>query len=362
MCFRIIIRASLKCFLTVVVFAVAMLILPLPTLANDKTAENLIKDLTNVNPPVELEQEPGRGLEQAEEQEDVTGNLLDEAHAMVSGGVVATGKWIDALFTTERYEDEENKTSLVLRFSEFVDEDGEEFKLRTKVRLKTPNLNKRFKIFIIGEEGAVDSGLTDVERVEQAFESVDEDSITAGLLYRYRDTLRKNITLKVGLRVRDSRLVSFVEPRFRWREQFDVWDLYFVQKFGWFSDNGFNTKTQFDFDRALSDYQLIRATFEGNWYEDLDGYFYNAGAQYNHLLRQNKGLSYQWNNAFIMNSASLLNATVLKLVYRQRIWRDWLSMEIAPQVNYPRDNDFEAEPGLFLRFDIRFDKEGGVWP
>lgn len=63
-----------------------------------------------------------------------------------------------------------------------------------------------------------------------------------------------------------------------------------------------------------------------------------------------------------MNSASLLNATVLKLVYRQRIWRDWLSMEIAPQVNYPRDNDFEAEPGLFLRFDIRFDKEGGVWP
>ena len=138
--------------------------------------------------------------------------------------------------------------------------------------------------------------------------------------------------------------------------------MYFIQKFGWFSDNGFNTKTQFDFDRALSDSRLIRATFEGNWYEDLDGYFYNVGAQYNHLLRQNKGLSYQWNNAFIMNSESLLNATVLKLVYRQRIWRDWLSMEIAPQVNYPRDNDFDAEPGLFLRFDIRFDNDGGVRP
>lgn len=337
---------------------VGMLFFSMLVFANEEAAENITEHSANKKQGKKL----APTLKQAKDLDKIAVDLIDETHYRVAGSVVSTGKWIDSLFATERYEDEENKTSLVLRFSEFVDEDGEEFKARAKIRLKTPNLNKRLKIFIIGEEGDVDSGLTAIERVEQAFESADEDSITAGLLYRYRDTIRKNIRLKVGLRVRDSKLVSFVEPRFRWREDLDTWNLYFTQKFGWFSDNGFNVKTRFDFERPLSGYHLIRTTFEGSWYEDLEGYFYNVSAQYNHLLSQDKGLSYQWNNAFIMDSESLLNATVLKLVYRQRIWRDWLSLEIAPQVNYPRGNDFEAVPGLFLRFDVRFDNGSGVKP
>jgi len=35
--------------------------------------------------------------------------------------------------------------------------------------------------------------------------------------------------------------------------------------------------------------------------------------------------------------------------YRQRFWRDWLFLEIAPQYRYPRDQSFHAVPGILFQ-------------
>ncbi len=328
---------------------------PLSVIGDESVYSPVVEKITEVD-PVAKEVSEQDGQKQRDVSEEKITEFIDNAHSMVSAGVVSTAKWIDAFFASERYDDEENKTSLLLRFTEFVDEDGEDFKARARVRLRTPNLNKRLRLFFVGEEGDVDPGLDAAEKFEQVFEGTDKDSITAGLLYRYRESVRKNIRLKTGLRFRDGRIVSFVEPRFRWRENFTAWNFYFTQKAGWFSDNGWNAKTRFDLERPLSEYHLIRFALEGNWYEDLEGYFYQTDVQYTHLLGPDKGLSYQWHNAFFMDSDSVLNATVLRLVYRQKVWRDWLSLEIVPQMNYPREKDFEARPGLFVRFEIRFDE------
>ena len=291
------------------------------------------------------------------EKSQAKDNFIDRTHSAVKERVSITGKWIDSFFVTERYEEEENETSLILKFTEFVDENGSDFKARAKVRIRTPNLNKRLKFFIIGEEGDVDPALSDAELVEQAFESTDEDSVSAGFFYSYRETLRKNIKLKGGFRFRNNKVVSFVEPRFRWREDLGLWNAYFTQKAGWFSDNGFNAKTRLDFDLPLTSYHMFRASFSGDWYENLEGYYYNLGVQYNHLLGGHKGLSYQWNNAFFLESESYLSESVFRVAYRQRFWREWLVFEVAPQIKYPREEDFEATPGLFLKVEIRFDNK-----
>ncbi|MEJ2058740.1 MAG: hypothetical protein P8X39_12985 [Desulfofustis sp.] len=44
----------------------------------------------------------------------------------------------------------------------------------------------------------------------------------------------------------------------------------------------------------------------------------------------------------------------LKLRYRQRFYRDWLVLEVAPQVTFPSDHDHEMNPGLIVKFEADF--------
>jgi hypothetical protein len=49
-----------------------------------------------------------------------------------------------------------------------------------------------------------------------------------------------------------------------------------------------------------------------------------------------------------------MEETNIRLKYRQRIWRDWLFAELAPQLSFPRDNDFKRTPGILFRIEIFF--------
>jgi hypothetical protein len=42
---------------------------------------------------------------------------------------------------------------------------------------------------------------------------------------------------------------------------------------------------------------------------------------------------------------------VLAVRYRQRLWKDWLYAEIAPQVRYHRDRNFDNIPGILFRLE-----------
>ncbi len=40
--------------------------------------------------------------------------------------------------------------------------------------------------------------------------------------------------------------------------------------------------------------------------------------------------------------------------YRQRVYRDWLVLEIAPNISFPKDNDYEANPGIIFKLEATF--------
>ena len=44
----------------------------------------------------------------------------------------------------------------------------------------------------------------------------------------------------------------------------------------------------------------------------------------------------------------------LKLRYRQRFYRDWLVLEIAPQITFPKDYDHAFNPGIITKFEFDF--------
>ena len=42
----------------------------------------------------------------------------------------------------------------------------------------------------------------------------------------------------------------------------------------------------------------------------------------------------------------------IKLRYRQRFFRDWLVLEVAPLITFPAEYDHQFNPGILTRFEI----------
>jgi len=62
-------------------------------------------------------------------------------------------------------------------------------------------------------------------------------------------------------------------------------------------------------------------------------------------------LSYEWNNDFQTRPVNRLEEIVLRIRYRQRVWRNWIFYELSPRISMQRDEGFSPIPGVMLKLD-----------
>jgi hypothetical protein len=71
-------------------------------------------------------------------------------------------------------------------------------------------------------------------------------------------------------------------------------------------------------------------------------------------------LQYEWINNFETRPRNQAVEYLAVVRYRQKIWRDWLFYEIAPQARFPRDRDFDFTPGILFRLEMIFGRFEGT--
>jgi hypothetical protein len=107
-------------------------------------------------------------------------------------------------------------------------------------------------------------------------------------------------------------------------------------------------------DRLIRRIYLFRTTLDGTWSENDEtekGYIYNLNFSLSHPLSPNNALIYEYRNKFYSKAETQLEETVLKIRYRQRFLRDWLYFEVAPQIAFPREKDYNTVPGILVFFE-----------
>jgi hypothetical protein len=298
-----------------------------------------------------LETQPELPSPSAEQQ----GNMVDETHAGMSKQILATANWLDSFFDDARIESECNKTRAKLTFTSFIEEGnliGFDFKARLKLVL--PQLEDRLHLVVSGnpdDEFRFDEELQEIREQAETQESRD---ITAALQYFFKATREKNISLQSGLRLSGIKPVTFIGPRYRQTIDFDPWALRLTQRIRWYTDIGWYSNTQVDIERPIFERFFFRTTGEGTWSEDKEGYFYNFRFLLFQPLSERRSLSYEWNNYFETQPNNRLKDIYLRVRYRQSIWRKWLFYEVAPQVAFLRDSDYNFSPGIILRLELIF--------
>jgi hypothetical protein len=298
-------------------------------------------------PPAEASAAPAKPLKEP---------TVDRVHRKISSGVVGTARWLDSFFADPRVEDEVGESRVRVRFSLATEEDEPlEYDVRANIRLDLPVLENRLQLLFAGDpEDENDfQAITGGEGVPAALADTGENS-SVSLRYFLKRTIDQNASLRSGLRFRSGIPVLFLEPRYRQSVPFDDWFFRFTQRVLGLTDGTVRARTTFDLERELRAKLFLRLTADGTWDKDEHGYFYTLGPSIFQPLSPRRVLVYSWANSFVTHPSHRLEAVVLSVRYRQRLWRDWLYYEVVPQLAFPREENFDITPGITLRLEMLF--------
>jgi len=288
-------------------------------------------------------------------EEEESPNVIDTGHAGASERVRQLGAWIDRFFADENYEAEINKSWLRIRLDSFSElYTGTDVDARARIHLKLPAVNKRlrFEIFSPGEDDDFERTGSDTPGSRPP--GAKEEQTSAAVSYIFRALKDRSIIARLGLKFDGYTPNPFVGLRFRELVPLnDVWNFRFTQRFRYFSLDGLESRTTIDLERILKEDTLFRTSFDGTWLEEQPDYFYSLGFSLFRPLDDHSAVEYYLNNGFRTDPHRLDRITV-GFRHREKIWRDWLAFEVAPQVSFPDDRDFKPVPAILLRLEATF--------
>lgn len=283
--------------------------------------------------------------------------LVDVVHGGISRGFLSSAMWLDSFFGDERFEAEVNRSHLKVRFDAFREGSGGMDYLRPNfdLRLVLPQLRHKTRLVISGDPNEeVDPSSSPQGSPAAKLAKVPEKSVTTALQVVPLETKRSNLSIRAGVKLHSGKLELFLGPRYRYLVHYGPWDVRFTQEERWTTDIGWQVRSRFDVERPLPNDLFFRTSIEGIWTENVNGYPYALSFLLRQPLDGDRALQYEWINSFQTRPTDLLTEELFVFRYRQRFWREWLFLEIAPQVRFPRDSGFEYTPGILFRLEMVF--------
>lgn len=302
-----------------------------------------------------LSASPALCAEGAAEGEQKTGGLVDKGHAGASERVRRLGAWLDRFFADENYEAEVNESRVRLRLESFSDlYEGTSVDFKARLRLKLPALDDRLRLDILSPGEPDDLEASDSGDVGPRPPGAEEESASASVSYFIRAVKDRSIIARVGLKFDGFDPNPFVGARYRELLPLgEDWNFRFTQRFRFFRLEGLESRTTFDVERILEEDTLFRTSVNGTWLQEDPDYFYSVGFALFEPIDEGSAAEVQLVNDFRTDPHRLDQVTV-RIRHRQKIWRDWLIFDIAPQVAFPRERNYEAVPGIFFSLEATF--------
>lgn len=286
-------------------------------------------------------------------------DMVDSIHGTVTSTFLNSANWLDSFFDDERAVQEENQSTLRV-YSELFKQKGNsaDFNLRFQLRLVLPRAKKRLSLLVSGDgDDELNSDNSQGQNLTERFQGRDEENVATSLWYTFLANQKNNLSLSLGFRLSEGSPVVYAGPRYRRLLKFNFWNMRFIERIRYYSNNGWESRTILDLERPVLEDCLFRTTFDGTWLEGVPGYYYNVDLFLYQPLKDYRALQYELANSIKTRPNHQLDITAFRVLYRQKIWKDWLYYEVGPQVSFPRDREFDFTPGIYLRLEVIFGRD-----
>ena len=290
------------------------------------------------------------GGEHIDPDENGLKRAVDAFHASVSSRVERTAKRVDAFFADDRYYADTTETYARLGLqTTFESGESAESEAQLRVRVDLPGTEERLRLFIEGGEPEVGEG-TESGSIPAALDDNDYNvGLEAQLAQIGAWDIRPGVGVKAGtppdpfLRLRAIRYWQFGE----WLSRFSAGAAEFL-------DDGTEIQTRLDFDRKLSPDWLFRFANRVRWLDRKDRVDATQTLTLFQRLNSRAGVGYDVGLRANDDPDWEVSAYFVQMRGRYRAYRKWLFVELAPQVVFREEDDYDPSLRLAIRVDAVF--------
>jgi len=280
----------------------------------------------------------------------------DSTRDYVSQQFVGFAAYVDRFFANERNFQETNKSVLQLDLSELMQTGGRrQAQLALKAKLRLPATEDRLHLLLESDPEQNAGGANSASLPRPLSQLVTPASYGVAVRYEKEQENVWHFSSDFGLKV-PLPVQLFARARVSYAASLDGWRMKTTQSLFWFQRPGAGETTQLDFEHALGEPALFRATSTATWMHDLQRFDLSQNLSVYHTLDEKRALLYEASAIGVSHPQSQVNDYVLSLRYRQQLNRRWLFLEINPQLHFPKDNSYRSTPLLLLRLETLFDK------
>lgn len=289
---------------------------------------------------------------------------LDKTHEDWSRRVMDLGVRLDRLFGGHQIVPDRS-SYIRVSTAALLAEDDSDLDARLRARFALPNTERRLSLVLESE----DDSRFDPARANQPSPPVllrprDERGFTAGLRYLRELGDRMDFDADAGVRLRFPP-DPFVRARIGRSMFLGLWELRPSEEIYWRYRKGPGARTQLVTQRALSGPRFFRAVSEADWVHRDQRFYFAQDFVFSHEFTPFNAVQARI-GARAETDPSRLTAWFANIGWRRKIYKDWLFAEVRPELLFEHEDDFRAEPRLFLTLEAYFgdigwlETEGGA--
>ncbi len=280
---------------------------------------------------------------------------MDRGQATVSRGVFLLSRQLDRMLGTDDtlYPDEDYRSLVRVRVQQRVSDIGSD---RTEAgvtgRLRLPGAQDRLSLVFSSEEPEDE---IDAERGTPV--ELDDDRTQSVGLEFLRPS--ENWESSLDARLRSGSPVDLLTRGRVWRDfQPGQWRIRPRQSLFWYDARGTGATTDIRLDHPVTEYSAMRLEGSATWFDRESQFYYDQRLSYIQALSPRRSLVWQAGTRGESEPNNQLTQYYVQVRWRSRIHRDWLSLEVRPQLRRDRDDDFNTERRIFVGLEAAFGHPG----
>lgn len=304
-----------------------------------------------VGPPVESPQPFSEKPVNKETEPDLFASV-DAERDYLSTQLIDFTTQVDHFFGDPRYFQEHNNSLIQLALNSTTAESGNQVTtFDGQAKLDLPAAQRRFQLVL---ESNPEKRTTTDGKGEQPASVKDvttPDHYSAALRFERKAEDVWHFSSDAGATVQFP-LDPFVRLRGSYAVPVSDWRLKLSELVFWFGTIGLGETTQFDLEHILSPPVLFRATSTATCYEAPQHCDLRQDFSVFHTLDDRSAVVYQA-SVVGTDTPSLMDTNyILSMRYRYRLHKKWVFLDVAPQLFFPRTDNFHLNALLLLRLEV----------
>ena len=265
-----------------------------------------------------------------------------------------TGSQLDLFFAGEEVEYKANASYLRLALETKFSKQGE-FSVKPvfKFKLDLPTLKKRLKLVI--ESHTPERETLSETNIDSSLQDENPTISTTTGAFKYFFGTAKSWKTSTSVGVRLNRVPNpFWRMRMKreWNLEHD-WNFKTLQRFYYFHDDSWGETTQLIFEKPIHSY-FISSKSEAKWRHNERLMEYAQVFSIKKKLSSIRAIKYELGLLYENQPNVIVTDYYFKTTYRRLLYKDWLFYEVSPELLFPREDSFKANPSVLMRFEVKF--------